>query len=170
MRKTWFFIAGLPLLSAAAFGAGIAVAPSYVRFSGVELKGEVRLEKPAGYLLKIVNGDKAEAGYDVDILTCKEAGLKPNGGYEDFPDAKWLVFRSTHIAVPAGGTGYLPYVRLKAPKGDYAGKRWQLVLKVSHKGKEFMGAEAVLPLWIETKIKKAPKKATAETKGSGEKK
>jgi hypothetical protein len=143
---------------------GILVDPSYVRLTGVDMKGTARLQKPGGYLFKIHNADGASATYTVSLMPCKSMNMKPNGGYEELPDMNWLVFKSTEIAVAAGGTGYLPYLDIKAPKGDYKNKRWQILVKVVRQGKEFLGAEAVLPLWIETKTQKKSQKHSGDKK------
>jgi hypothetical protein len=143
---------------------GISVDPSYVRLTEVELKGTVRLQKPGGYLLKIHNPEGAAATYMVSLMPCKSMNMKPNGGYEELPDMSWLVFKSTEVTVAAGGTGYLPYLDIKAPKGDYKNKRWQILVKVAKQGKEFLGAETVLPIWIETKTQKRSAKHSGDKK------
>ena len=152
-------------LGGTVFAAGISVDPSYVRVADLELKDTTRVQKESGFLLKINNREATPAVFTVSVLACKEMNIKPNGGYEDFPDVKWFVFRSTEIAVPAGGTGVLPYLELKAPKDKkYLNKRWQALLKVAQQGKDFLGAEAVLPLWLETKTEKKPAKTSGDKK------
>lgn len=166
MKKIYapMVVFSLMLAAGPAVAAGVAVDPSYVRIVDVKLKGTVRLEKPAGYLLKIINHEAAPVVYTVSIVSCKELNMKPNGGYEEFPDPKWFVFRSTEITVPAQGAGYLPYLEIKAPNGKYLNKRWQALLKVARKENGFISAEAVLPLWVETVTEKKPKKHSGEKK------
>lgn len=149
----------LLLAAMGAAAAGISVDPSYIKFADVDLKGTVRLEKKAGYLLKIENPGATDAVYDVSLETCKDAGIKPNGGYSEFPDLNWFVFRSTEVAVPAHSTGYLKYLEITAPKtGRYENSRWQLVLKTAQKTAGTMNMEVLLPVWIETKLAKKPGK------------
>ncbi|MBI5745045.1 MAG: hypothetical protein HY952_10915 [Elusimicrobia bacterium] len=166
MTKIYGSIAALGLMLAAgpAAAAGVAVDPSYVRITEVKLNGTVRLEKPAGYLLKILNREASPVVYTVSVVSCKEQNIKPNGGYEEFPDLKWFVFRSTEITVQAQGAGYLPYLELKAPKGKYINKRWQALVKVARKENGSISAEAVMPLWVETVTEKKPKKRSGEKK------
>lgn len=148
-----------------AHSSGISVDPSYIKFSDVELKGTVRLEKKAGYLLKIGNNGETDAVYEISLHSCKEAGIKPNGGYEEFPNIKWFVFRSTEVIAPAHSDGYLRYLKITGPAGgSYANKKWQVVIKVARKTKDTINMEALIPLWLETKAEKKVKKKAGDRK------
>jgi len=145
--------------------AGISVDPSYLKFGDVEFSGSVRLEKKSGYLLQIGNEGGVDAVYEVSLRSCKESGIKPNGGYAEFPNIDWFIFKSTDVFVPAHSYGYLRYLALAAPMGKSVGKeRWQLVLRVVKKSKGSMNLEVLIPVWIETKVEKKSRKTTGEVK------
>lgn len=145
--------------------AGILVDPSYIKFGDVVFDGTVRLEKSYGYLLKIGGDSDAGGVYEISLRSCKESGVKPNGGYSEFPDLDWFVFKSTDVFIPARSQGYLRYLELSVPEKERGRKgRWQLVMRVAKKNREALGVEVLLPVWIETRVEKKTKRATGEVK------
>lgn len=151
-----------PILAAA---SGISVDPSYIKFSEVDLKGVVRLEKKAGYLLKLNNTGKTDTTYIISLQSCKESGIKPNGGYAEVPDLNWFVFKSTEVVVPGNSTGCLRYLEVSAPSGgNYENKRWQVVLKIAKRVSGQVGMDVQIPVWIETKVAKKSGKTIGDGK------
>ncbi len=148
----FFLISGNVILS-----AEVVCDPASVRVSSVSPGKAVSLSPRQGYVLEIKNTGKKDGRYGVSFLTCWEAGREPRlTYYEDIPTTDWFVPKSTEIAVPAGGVGYVKDGYVKIPKNKkYYSRKYQAYAKVEQiSPREGMfNVEVLIPIFIETKAK-----------------
>ena len=116
-----------------------SLVPYEIFVKQLKLGKKMDLENISESPLKVVNPNTINMKFKIYPLSTKEARTFLKTGYEDCPEANFVVFKDKEFAVPAEAIKRIKTYVSFPQKDDYRGKRYQFIIVCEAVGQDVTG-------------------------------
>lgn len=109
----------------------VALKPEEIYLTDVAVGEVFDVQGRAGQLLSLSNLSQEACEFTLKSMSVHSAASELTAGYEDTPDASFLIFSNEKVSVPAGGTSTVELYVNFPPNDDYRGKSYMFIIHAS---------------------------------------